>query len=261
MIWNGLYNIRNRLLDREIRATTPPAFIVGCGHSGTTIMLALIGRHAQMYPVPFESNILRPMNSRSDIEEFVTHCEQEAGRRRFIEKTPRHLDAMDRLFRLFPEAQAIAMVRDGRDVAISIAKRKGSLKEGTRRWISASKTLVGWTEDPRVLVVRYEDLVARPVLVIGRVLKFLGLDGDARELLETNEEFEWRGGRPDTRAEDLRSNSHLQRRRWQVNASLYDGGVLWRREMTIEQLEEFEQWAGWHLDAWGYTRAASESNN
>jgi hypothetical protein len=44
-----------------------PVFIVGCGHSGTSVTLAMLGNHSNLYAVPFESSL---MYARYDEETF-----------------------------------------------------------------------------------------------------------------------------------------------------------------------------------------------
>lgn len=39
-----------------------PTFIVGCGHSGTSVLLAILGAHPRIYPVTYESGIAKQDN-------------------------------------------------------------------------------------------------------------------------------------------------------------------------------------------------------
>ncbi len=38
---------------------SPPIFILGCGHSGTTLLLAMLSRHSHLYGIPYESSLFR----------------------------------------------------------------------------------------------------------------------------------------------------------------------------------------------------------
>jgi hypothetical protein len=43
-----------------------PVFIVGCGHSGTTLLTAMLDSHPQMHAYPGESNVfLRGVTART----------------------------------------------------------------------------------------------------------------------------------------------------------------------------------------------------
>ena len=36
---------------------SPPTFIVGCGHSGTWLLLAILGMHSRIQAIPFETEL------------------------------------------------------------------------------------------------------------------------------------------------------------------------------------------------------------
>ena len=59
---------------------------------------------------------------RSMIEGFYGPLVQRKGKARWLEKTPTNLVYMPELYRLFPEAKFLHIIRDGRDVAVSIVR-------------------------------------------------------------------------------------------------------------------------------------------
>src|SRR4051794_13051296 len=70
----------------------PPIFIVGCGHSGTSLVLAILGAHSKIYAVPYESKF----GFKSDEAAKALFAEFDAktvsaGKQRWVEKTPRHV--------------------------------------------------------------------------------------------------------------------------------------------------------------------------
>lgn len=110
------------------------------------------------------------------------HRADRVGRPRWGDKslhTEYHARA---LFREFPEARVIHLVRDPRDRHASIAGRYEDRSKGiassTGRWLSSVKAASANQRrfGDRYLVVRFEDLAAEPVSVMTRVCEFLGED-------------------------------------------------------------------------------------
>lgn len=113
---------------------------------------------------------------------FLAYMRRE-GKAWWADKTPPHIDHIDDLAEIFPGAKFIELVRDGRDVALSIM---GLPFGGNNAWTTGRR----WahcvrmgekarTERPAdVLLVRYEDLVSSPEHEVRRVSEFLGIEYD-----------------------------------------------------------------------------------
>lgn len=245
------YATMNRLMDSAIDGSARPVFVVGCGHSGTTVMATTLARHDGLDFVPYESRIFHFSNSCHDIAAFFERQFAHARNRRVLEKTPRHVENINRIFRLFPMAQIIVMMRDGRDVACSIRRRKGTLETGARRWLQSCRAIAPWLSDPRLRVVRYEDLVANPVDTVADVLKFLGEDGAPADLIDSDEEVEWHGSRMKFEKAAAPSE-HSLRRKSQVNSPLYDDRERWREDLSEDEHGWILRIAGSELRRWGY---------
>ncbi len=98
--------------------------------------------------------------------------------RRIGEKSPPHLLYVPELLETFPEGRVIAIIRDGRDVAIS----------QSQAWQSnVLRVAISWKRDQRLhrnyaerfppdryTSVRYEDLVTQPEAELRRLCDFLG---------------------------------------------------------------------------------------
>lgn len=108
------------------------------------------------------------------------------GKRRWAEKTPRHLSEIDLIRRTFPEAALIRVVRDPRDAAMSMTRvpfASDSLLANLylcARADGAAESRIA--RDRRSLTVRYEDLVKQPEGEAVRISAFLGEPFDARML-------------------------------------------------------------------------------
>ena len=112
---------------------------------------------------------------------------------RWGEKTPSHYAHLEQLLTWFPRASIIVVVRDPRAVCCSLlsvywrreTRRLRNLEgQSTTRfrriyhdaqtWQLHVQDLVSrWTRDERVLIVRYEDLVSDPQLMLTEIFTFL----------------------------------------------------------------------------------------
>lgn len=99
---------------------------------------------------------------------------------RWGEKTPGHALFVDRILDTFPEASILQIVRDPRDVALSLGKVPwgwGNVVEVSRRW----RRCVGLMDlEDRLtrdnyLAVRYEDVVREPEPTLAKICEFLHL--------------------------------------------------------------------------------------
>ncbi|MFN2297657.1 MAG: sulfotransferase family protein, partial [Anaerolineales bacterium] len=132
-------NIRFRWnqLVRRMDIDGPPVFIVGCGHSGTSLMLAVLDTHSRLYAVPYESFIAGKNDEqgfRAAMREFEWQAIA-AGKHRWVEKTPKHIYHVENILGWCPDAQILVVIRDGRDVAYSFRSRTGDLQEGIQLWV------------------------------------------------------------------------------------------------------------------------------
>ncbi len=101
-----------------------------------------------------------------------------AGKPRWAEKTPGHLRRVPLIRATFPDASIVRVVRDPRDVAMSMTRvpfASDSLLVdlyACARKDRAAEPKV--RRDPRLLTVRYEDLVTDPPAELRRICDFLG---------------------------------------------------------------------------------------
>ena len=100
---------------------------------------------------------------------------------RWVEKTPRHLYECDMLLRWFPEgARMLVMRRDPRDVIASALKQKPSrtIFQMALTGRLAHRIVTEHEQDPRFLVITYEELVRDPSRVMQTVCRFLDVPYD-----------------------------------------------------------------------------------
>ncbi len=243
----------------------PPVFIVGCGHSGTTLLLAMLSAHSRVHGVPYESKLFqRDPAERPDLVARFEAETRAAGKARWLEKTPRHILHLDELFARFPEARVVLMMRDGRDVACSIRDRTGDLDEGIRRWVDDNAAADPFRDQDGVLVLRYEDLVEDPEAALRRVTDHLGEPFEAEMLAHHRSGFRFYGGvnnmekfketidRLEEPPSSVSGANHRLYRSWQARQPLFDGRGRWREKMTPAEIARFLERARDRLVRYGY---------
>jgi hypothetical protein len=170
---------------------------------------------------------------------------------RFGDKTPIYMQRLDVLAQVFPDAQHVHLIRDGRDAGLSFlgmrrrprfnpARARGIVGFASqwRLEVEAARALGRRLGPERYLELTYEALVADPEQQLRRVCEFLGFEFEPAMLAyhervdETSLADHPRLAQPPQR--DVRS---------------------WRREMSPAEIEVFEAVAGELLTEVGYDRA------
>jgi LPS sulfotransferase NodH len=194
------------------------------------------------------------------------------GKRLAGDKTPGYVRKLPILHRLWPSARFVHVIRDGRDVALSLfdwkAVRGGLLRLRRRGQVNPARSFPCWHEDRTSTAalfwewnvrlgraggtdlgpalyheVRYESLVADPAGECAAICAFLGVAYD-EAMLNFHEGRERR--RPFLSA----------KRAWKpVTGGLRD----WRKGMSADEQRSFEAVAGGLLEELGYPRAHETS--
>jgi len=268
--------------DQAIRPElTSPIFIGGHHRSGTTLIRVMLHRHPHIACGP-ESQLLEH-TSFIDFHEYVTgswgpilelfnldgrdidgamaafmdnffsRYALERGKSRWGEKTPKNILRIAYLFRLFPDARFIHMMREPRDIHCSVKEKAATT---TTRWsdITAERTARGWVramgcglpwrdDSVRYLEVRYEDLVHDAAHVMRRVLIFLD-EPWSDSVLEAQA------------ANPVFASGN-------VNQQVFTTSVgRWRRDLSHEDLHVIESLGGPLMHELGYDRSCEvESPN
>ena len=168
---------------------------------------------------------------------------------RWGDKTPAYLSHVDELAELWPEARFVILVRDGRDVALSVMRLPFGANNAwaaARSWKHAVRLgrEAEQCHPERVLTVRYEDLAQDPETLVPRVCAFLALDYGTQMLAIERTD----------RAKIVQDQSGWFTNVWAgINTTAVG---KWRREMTPGQLRTFERVAGEELRELGYETVA-----
>jgi Sulfotransferase family len=151
---------------------------------------------------------------------------------RWADKTPEYVYHLPVLGSVFPDARYIHIVRDGRDVALSVFAESWGPKNTTTaalEWVhSIELTRAFATTLPasQFMEVRYEDLLSRPVEVFGRLIEFLRIPDHDKLLAHIESRI----------ATDLKSGNFNK----------------WKSAMSRKDITRFDSLAGYLLAHYGY---------
>jgi hypothetical protein len=130
------------------------------------------------------------------LRRFMDEMARSHGKRRWVEKTPAHTWRIDRLRKRLPTSKFIHIVRDGRDVALSLRRTGWTPSFGgdsLRQLVWAAKVWeatvahvdpYGDRLDDRFLTVRYEDLVRDTGSQLDTLSEFAGVPLSPERIVE-----------------------------------------------------------------------------
>lgn len=262
-------------------------FVVGAPRSGTTWLHRMVAAHPRVASIEGEltifSRYLAPAKKSFDREYghmvrgewsqglplLFSPAEFDAGLREIVEsiysrvlarfpdathlldKHPDYCHHLQLIERLVPDARFIHIIRDGREVAVSMisAKRRlgygaGEVEAASREWRSSVQDarVFGETIGSRYLEVRYEDLVKGTTSVLDRVYRHVGLEMSEEELARIAEEHHIsrkQVSRGDMTLNDLRS----------------EPDAIWRSRLGLKERYIMNRIAGPLLMELGYARS------
>jgi hypothetical protein len=200
-----------------------------------------------------------PVSYSSFVSSIFDLYGQRKGKCLVGDKTPSYVLNIPTLHRLWPTAKIVHIIRDGRDVCLSMLYWKKAHVAAGRltTWTEApvSTTALWWKQRVRLgredgialgpelyYEIRYEALVSQPATECAALCDFLGLPRD-----DTMLRFYEGREKPDFGLDAKRA--------WRpITPGLRD----WESQMTFDDMERFEAAAGDLLDELGYPRAVPD---
>jgi len=201
----------------------------------------------------------RPATAGALLRLFYTTYAEHCGKPRWGDKTPPYLERMAEIQGELPEARFIHVIRDGRDVALSVAPLwfgPDGVEEAARHWSrrvvaarAAAAELNGYVE------VRYENLVEDSAATLERLCEAIDLAWDPTmldyhlrapaRLREMAWDLSWRGGL-------IPAVDRMRIHALTAESPRADRVGRWRREMSPTDRHAFEAIAGEVLAELGY---------
>jgi hypothetical protein len=243
-------------------------FLVGAQRSGTNWLQRMLSAHPDIVTLPSETqlfydgiNVLAERVQHGAVgspssatvymgrEEFLdatrAFCDAVfggvadrlgPGARRVLERSPNHVERLDLIGDVYPDAWIVHIVRDGRDVARSLVSQQWgprTVPEAAELWarsIRSARSSAGSLA--RYREVQYETLLADPATGLKALFEFLDVDASERPVEQALHEA------------GIAFNTDVRR------PAIGDG--KWRTEWNAAQLAEFTEVAGDVLTELGY---------
>lgn len=158
------------------------------------------------------------------------------GFRAWGDKTPHYLLDIDIIYKLFPDSKFIYIVRDGRDVALSLLKRPWGpnntlyCAELWKRYNAETPTLKQIKQDGNLFELRYEDLIDDAERLSVNMYSFLNQPYNESVVIELIKKV----------------------KKYNYNK--------WQTEMSVRQIKLFENIAANTLTKFGYKTQHKESS-
>lgn len=186
-IWLKIaYNSIPSAFSKPLNSDTLFTFIVGCGHSGTTLMAAKLSIHSEIMGIGRETNALSlGTNSYLSIRSIATEWDYFSefyGHSCVLEKTPKHIYSYNRAQKIIPNNKFIVMTRNPLDTIASLYKRFHDLDFCIERWIYDNNEVIKLLGKPNTTLVKYEDFTENPEKTLKEVLHFLGYEYEEKTL-------------------------------------------------------------------------------
>ena len=165
-------------------------------------------------------------------EHILRQYAKQIGRPRWGLKTPYNEFFADAIFAAYPTAKMIHLLRDPRDVAVSIKSRGWDL--------TITQQAIDWKESVKLAqqnqqnytgsysVVRYEDLVSNPEAIIQQVCQVIELDYTP-DLLKMDRQIGWRG-----------SNSRFSDLGWESEEISPAAMGRYTKALSVSEIEYFQ---------------------
>lgn len=201
--------IRSFIYGRKKKISTENIILIGCfPRSGSTLLRTLLGQHPNIIAGEDEVHIFQDIKTPSkiyrafninpekikeikkgakDLVEFSEKLFKEIKKgdesKRVLLKQPKHILFLKDIFKHYPKAKFIHIIRDGRDCTMSQRyyllppnRKEWPYEWCCRQWVTFINHGKKFRKDPRYLEVKYEDLVRNPYKTLKRITDFLGLD-------------------------------------------------------------------------------------
>jgi hypothetical protein len=199
---------------------------------------------------------LRPLTAGDSIRTFFQLYAEGQGKPRWGDKTPRYVRQMRRIERVMPEIRFVHIIRDGRDVALSVLSRNfgpETIEEAAKLW--RSRIRKARRQAPQLghyMEIHFEDLIRDTEGSLRRICDFIELEFDPAMLNYYERAEERLMERNRKAAQGKPGKPKLKGHQLAMEPPRPDQLFKWRERMSDEDLAAYERVAGKLLAELGY---------
>jgi hypothetical protein len=150
-----------------------PILIGGVPRSGTTLLLSILSSHPDLFAIPEETYALVDPNG---IHWGPLQAALEGNEKRWVEKSPNNTRNIPLIWKTWPKAKIVHIIRDGRDVVTSCRGFNSHFEVEPDEWQIGVRVALGFADHPQVYTLRYEDLIQDFAEQVLNLESFLGLE-------------------------------------------------------------------------------------
>src|SRR5262249_19847525 len=139
-------------------------------------------RHWDQKIAPDELDLEKCSTLEGTVDQLFTAYARRSGKTSWGDKTPAYTAEIHILNKMFPGARFIHIIRDGRDVALSLLQQwwgPNDLMSALRHWaetVQCARKMLQMLPEERYVEVRFEDLVADPAREVLKITNLLGVE-------------------------------------------------------------------------------------
>ena len=200
-------------------------FIVGFAHSGTSLLLAMLGAHSQLYALKNETSVfVRHAHEKQQITAYFDAFYMEAehfGKTAIVEKTPTHMEYIALIEEVYPDAKIIFMLRNSLDIIASYKHRYQDVYRAVRRYAEQTISFSNNYSAGKHFLVRYETLVESPNVTLQALCSWLDIPYEKSMLAYHTNTDNWFGSTELKETSGI-MDEHNDYRNWQMHQPLFN---------------------------------------
>jgi len=240
-------------------------FICGCGHSGTTLVLAIFNSLDNTYVFKNETGFFLRSNKKTikDFKKYVTKNIQ-YDYELVVEKTPKHIRYCSEILK-DEDTEILVMIRNPFDNISSLMKRGYDIHDAIRRYELDNLSWQKFKNCKRLEYLKYEDLVCNFYVKLKYLGKKYGVD-----LLTANEKRLdhkdiYFSKQINTRIEPNSTNgkgieNHVNLRNFQVRQPISNMNGTWVHLLSKEDKNLITNKFGFLIREFGYENLSKKYN-